>query len=63
MSSTRSSTAPAPSQGAVGFKEDQLALRLKAAVSDPKLLPRLLDALLQRWPAAALLESVDWKQA
>lgn len=36
MSSTRSSTAPAPSQGAVGFKEDQLALRLKAAVSDPK---------------------------
>ena len=32
-------------------------------VSDPKLLPMLLDAVLQRWPAAALLESVDWKQA
>ena len=37
--------------------------RSLAEVSDPKLLPRLLDALLQRWPAAALLESVDWKQA
>ena len=32
-------------------------------VSDPKLLPMLLDAVLQRWPATVLLESVDWKQA
>ena len=32
-------------------------------VSDPKLLPMLLDAVLQRWPATILLESVDWKQA
>ena len=37
--------------------------RSLAEVSDPKLLPMLLDALLQRWPADALLESVDWKQA
>ena len=32
-------------------------------VPDPKLLPMLLDAVLQRWPAAAPLESVDWRQA
>ena len=32
-------------------------------VSDPKLLPMLIDVVLQRWPATTLLESVDWKQA
>jgi hypothetical protein len=32
-------------------------------MTDAKLLPMVLDAVLQRWPAHAPLESVDWKQA